>query len=143
MKDVGIVGLPYSGKTTLFTALTRAGAAGGRSNQAVVDVPDARLGVLAEMERSRKIVHAQLRFVDVPGGPSSHAVAAMREMDALCIVLRGFGADADPARDLANVTAELLLADMASVEAGRTRAERKAKGADREAKADLERLDRA
>ena len=66
MKDIGLVGVPYSGKSTLFTALTRTGAVGGRANQAVVPVPDARLAVLAELERSRKVVAAQVRFVDVP-----------------------------------------------------------------------------
>src|SRR5712692_5593202 len=54
MKDIGLVGVPYSGKSTLFTALTRAGAAGGRANQAVVPVPDPRLGVLAELEGARR-----------------------------------------------------------------------------------------
>src|SRR5439155_11167072 len=50
MKSIGLVGVPYSGKSTLFTALTRSGAAGGRANQAVVPVPDDRLGVLASLE---------------------------------------------------------------------------------------------
>ena len=66
MKDVGLVGLPYSGKSTLFTALTHAGAAGGRANQAVVPVPDPRIEVLSELEGSRKRVRAQVRFTDVP-----------------------------------------------------------------------------
>src|SRR5438067_13791397 len=100
MKDVGLAGLPYSGKSTLFTALTRTGAAGGRSNQAVVQVPDPRLAVLAELERSRKMVSAQVRFVDVPGGAGTQAVAALREADALCVVLRAFGPDPDPGKDL-------------------------------------------
>ena len=54
MKDIGLVGVPFSGKSTLFTALTRAGAHGGQANQAVVPVPDPRLSVLTEMERSRE-----------------------------------------------------------------------------------------
>jgi ribosome-binding ATPase len=138
MKDVGIVGLPYSGKSTLFTALTRAGAAGGRSNQAVVDVPDRRLGVLAEMERSQKIVPAKVRFVDVPGGLTAQGIAEYRRTDALCIVVRAFGDDADPARELASVEAELLLADLASVESGLE----KARGSE-EGKAELDALERA
>ncbi len=97
MKDIGLTGLPYSGKSTLFTALTRVGAAGGRSSQAVVPVPDPRLAVLAELERSRKVVHAQVRFVDVPGGLSALGLATLREADALALVLRGFGPDASPA----------------------------------------------
>ncbi|MDQ3991023.1 MAG: DUF933 domain-containing protein [Actinomycetota bacterium] len=143
MRDVGLVGLPFSGKSTLFTALTRAGAAGGRANQAVVPVPDERLDVLAEMESSAKIVPAQVRFVDVPGGTSAQAVAQLRETDALCIVLRGFGPDRDPAGDLASVHADLLLADLSNVETGLERARRKAKGRDEEAVADVTRLERA
>ena len=71
MRDIGLVGVPFSGKSTLFTALTRAGSHGGQANVAVVPVPDPRLGVLTDMERSKKTVPAQVRFVDVPGGTSS------------------------------------------------------------------------
>src|SRR5207248_2770631 len=109
MKDIGLVGVPFSGRSTLFTALTRSGAAGGRANQAVVPVPDARLGVLTEMERSRRTVAAQVRFVDVPGGiGSAHGVAALREVDALAIVIRCFGPDAAPAAELERVRQEML-----------------------------------
>src|SRR5919202_443906 len=100
MKDIGLVGVPFSGKSTLFTALTRAGATGGRPNQAVVAVPDARLPVLSSMEHSRKTVPARVRFVDVPGGTSSaHGIAALRETDALAIVVRAFGGGAEPAEE--------------------------------------------
>ncbi len=71
MKDIGLAGVPYSGKSTLFTALTRTGAAGGRANQAVVPVPDPRLPTLAELERSERIVPAQVRFLCPPGGTSA------------------------------------------------------------------------
>jgi ribosome-binding ATPase YchF (GTP1/OBG family) len=128
MKDVGLVGLPFSGKSTLFTALTRAGATGGRSNQAVVPVPDPRLAVLTELERSRKTVHAQVRFVDVPGGTSAQGVAELRVTDALALVLRAFGPDADPAKEWDQVAAELLLADLAVVESALENARRRAKG---------------
>lgn len=128
MKDIGLVGLAYSGKSTLFTALTHHGTAGGRSNQAVVSVPDPRLAVLAEMERSRRIVHAQVRFVDVPGGITAQGIAALRESDALCLVLRAFGPDADPGKDLAAIETELLLADLAVVESALDNARRRAKG---------------
>ncbi|MBI4261585.1 MAG: redox-regulated ATPase YchF [Actinobacteria bacterium] len=139
MRDVGLVGLPFSGKSTLFTALTRTGAAGGRDNQAVVPVPDPRLPVLAELERSARIVPAQVRFVDVPGALSARGLAALRETDALCVVLRAFGPDPDPGRELAEITAELVLADLANVESAlegaRKRSRGRGQGADREAAA--------
>src|SRR5919204_5965134 len=106
MKDVGLVGLPLSGKSTLFTALTKLGAAGGRANLAVVPVPEPRLAVLAGLERSRKVVPAQVRFVDPPGGLSAQGLAGLREADALAVVLRAYGPDAEPAGDLKRVTEE-------------------------------------
>jgi ribosome-binding ATPase YchF (GTP1/OBG family) len=129
MRDVGLVGAPFSGKSTLFTALTHAGSHGGQANVAVVPVPDPRLQVLTQMERSRKTVAAQVRFGDVPGGLSSaQGVAKLREADALAIVVRCFGADASPLAELASVRGELLLADMAVIEGSLQKAEKKAKG---------------
>lgn len=128
MKDIGIVGVPYSGKSTLFTALTRTGGVGGRSNQAVVDVPDQRLGVLADLEHSKKVVAAKVRFVDVPGGLTARGIAEFRQTDALCIVVRGFGPDADPKGELASVEAEMVLADLASIESGLEKARKRARG---------------
>lgn len=129
MKEIGLVGVPFSGKSTLFTALTRAGSHGGQANHAVVPVPDPRLAVLTEMERSRKTVHAQVGFVDVPGGTSSaQGVAKLREADALAIVVRCFGSDMDPAKELEEVRADLLLADAAVVESALEKAEKRAKG---------------
>src|SRR4026207_1835909 len=104
MRDIGLVGVPFSGKSTLFTALTRAGSHGGQANVAVVPVPDPRLSVLTGMERSKKTVPAQVRFADVPGGgPSAHGAARPGEADALAVVLRCFGADRNPAQELAEV----------------------------------------
>jgi ribosome-binding ATPase len=129
MKDVGLVGVPVSGKSTLFTAVTRAGSHAGQANLAVVPVPDPRVDVLTRMERSEKTVHAQVRFVDVPGGLSSaQGVARLREADALAIVVRCFGGGASPASELAEVRADLLLADLAVVEAALQKAEKKARG---------------
>jgi len=142
MKDVGLVGLPYSGKSTLFTALTRSGSAGGRSNQAVVDVPDERLGVLADIEKSKKVVPAKVRFVDVPGGLTAQGIAEFRQTDALCMVLRGFGEDADPTKELGALEAELILADLASIEGGLDKARKKAKSQS-DTKAEAEVLERA
>jgi hypothetical protein len=129
VKDIGLVGVPFSGRSTLFTALTRAGSHGGQANVAVVPVPDPRLPVLTEMERSRKTVHAQVRFVDVPGGTSSaQGIARLREADALCLVIRCFGPDARPAAELADVTADLLLADAAVIESALEKARKRSRG---------------
>jgi GTP-binding protein YchF len=129
MRDIGLVGMPFSGRSTLFTALTRAGSHGGQANVAVVPVPDARLLVLTEIERSKKTVPAQVRFVDVPGGVSSaQGLAKLRETDALAIVLRCFGADPGPTGELADVRNELLLADLAVVESSLEKATKRAKG---------------
>ncbi len=143
MKDVGLVGVPYSGKSTLFTALTRTGAAGGRANQAVVPVPDARLAVLAELERSRRVVPAQARFIDVPGGATPQGLAVLRETDAICVVLRAFGPDAKPEAELAEVRANLLLADLAVVESALDNARRRLKGRETNAGEEVRVLERA
>jgi GTP-binding protein YchF len=129
MRDIGLVGVPFSGKSTLFTALTRAGSHGGQANVAVVPVPDPRLAVLTEMERSRKTVPAQVRFVDVPGGVSSaQGLAKLREADALAMVVRCFGVDRKPTEELAEVRGEVLLADLAVVESALEKANKRAKG---------------
>jgi hypothetical protein len=129
MKDIGLVGVPFSGKSTLFTALTRSGGHGGQANHAVVAVPDPRVDVLTEMEHSRKTVHAQVGFVDVPGGTASaQGIAKLREADALAIVVRCFGPDAEPVSEVAEVRADLLLADQAVIEPALQKAEKRARG---------------
>jgi len=129
VKEIGLVGLPFSGKSTLFTALTRAGSHGGQANVAVVPVPDPRLEALAEIEGSKNAVHAQVRFVDVPGGVSSaQGIARLRETDALAIVVRCFGPDAGPTAELEDVRADLLLADQAVIEPALEKADRRAHG---------------
>jgi ribosome-binding ATPase len=141
MREVGLAGLPFSGRSTLFTALTRSGSHGGQANVAVVPVPDPRLDVLARIERSRKIVPAQVRFVDVPGGVSSaQGIARLREVDALAVVVRCFGGDRHPAEDLATVRSELLLADFAVLESAVGKAEKRSRGA---ASAEVDALRRA
>jgi ribosome-binding ATPase YchF (GTP1/OBG family) len=129
VRDIGLVGVPFSGKSTLFTALTRTGGHGGRANHAVVPVPDPRVDVLTEIERSRKTVHAQVGFVDVPGGTASaQGIAKLREADALAIVVRCFGPDAEPASEVSEVRADLLLADQAVIEPALEKAEKRARG---------------
>ena len=129
VKDIGLVGVPFSGKSTLFTALTRIGSHGGQANQAVVAVPDPRVEVLAGMERSKKGVHAQVRFVDVPGGTSSaHGIARLREADSLAIVVRCFGSDASPTAEFEEVRADLILADVAVIGSALQKAEKRARG---------------
>jgi ribosome-binding ATPase len=140
VRSVGLVGVPYSGKSTLFTALTRTGAAGGRANQAVVPVPDPRLQLLAELEHSAKIVPAQARFVDVPGGTTAQGLATLRESDALCLVVRAFGPGADPAAELREVEADLLLADLAVVESALANATKRLQGRTSGAAAEVEAL---
>ncbi|HEX6400453.1 MAG TPA: DUF933 domain-containing protein, partial [Actinomycetota bacterium] len=79
--------------------------------------------------RSKKTVPAQVRFVDVPGGTSSaQGLAKLRESDALAVVVRCFGTDRDPARELADVRSELLLADLAVVESALEKGLKRAKG---------------
>jgi GTP-binding protein YchF len=129
VQDIGLVGRPFSGKSTLFTALTRTGGHGGQANHAVVPVPDPRVDVLTEIERSAKTVHAQVGFVDVPGGTSSaQGIAKLRETDALAIVVRCFGPDAKPAAELNDVRADLLLADQAVIEPALEKAQKRARG---------------
>ena len=126
----GLVGFAQSGKTTLFNALTglhRAGGAGRREvNLGAIKVPDPRIDRLSGMFRPKKTTFAEMRFVDVPGpagkgtGLDADSLRALAEVDAFCLVVRGFpgldGTPADPARELADFDAELVLHDLAIVE---------------------------
>jgi GTP-binding protein YchF len=166
MKDVGIVGLPQSGKTTLFNALTRAGApaggAAGKASVAAVPVPDPRVEVLAELERSRKKVNVAARFVDVaglsagtglsaqgPGGPGGSSLAprylgALREADALAMVLAAWGEGGpDPVEAAAELTLELTVADLESVAGGAEKAAKKARAGVKDAALEADVLARA
>jgi ribosome-binding ATPase YchF (GTP1/OBG family) len=138
--EVGIVGLPGSGKTTLFTALTRAhGGEYGKTNVGMAPVADERLGALAEVVRARKITPATIRVQDVPGtGPA--LLGNLRQVDALLVVLDGFSPGADPARDLENLSLELLVADRDHVERRLDRVEKQAKSGDTKLRAEVDDL---
>ena len=153
MKDVGIVGLSQSGKTTLFNALTRAGApaggAAGKANVAAVPVPDRRVDVLTQLERSRKTVYVQVRFVDVVatagprgGGLSAQGLGALREVDALAMVLAAFGGS-DPVAAASDLNLELTVADLDSIAGGAEKAAKRAKAGVKGAALEAETLDRA
>ncbi len=166
---IGIIGLPQSGKTTLFNALTQAGAPVGgyatstvQANVAVVQVPDARLQPLADIFSPKKVTPTTVEFVDVAGmgqaaqagkekqGLSAEFLGHIRNADALAIVLRTFTNDnvphiynsIDPMRDLDSLNAELTLTDLASVERRIERTTKAAKSGDKKYQQELEILRR-
>ena len=138
--QIGIIGLPLSGKTTIFNAITNAkrptGVAGATKldvSTAAVNVPDERVGILSRMFQPRKTIYAQVRFSDISGieremsttqGLSGSLINLLATMDALAIVVRSFVDDSiphpnttvGPSRDLHQLESEFLLLDMVSVE---------------------------
>jgi ribosome-binding ATPase YchF (GTP1/OBG family) len=140
--EVGIVGLPSSGKSTLFRALTRAEASGsGKEHVGMAPIPDPRLGALAAAVKARKITPASIRVVDVPGtGPQ--LLGNLRQVDALLVVLDGFSGTRVPADDLETLKLELLVADRDHVEKRLERMTKQAKGGDASVRKEVEQLER-
>ena len=163
---IGIIGLPQSGKTSLFNALTKAGApisgyatSTVQANLAVVQVPDARLQPLADIFKPKKVTPATVEFVDVAGigqgsqthkekreGLSAEFLGHIRNADALAIVLRTFANDnvphiyesIDPNRDLDSLNAELALTDLATIERRIERTTKAAKSGEKKYLQELE-----
>lgn len=158
--DVGIVGLPNVGKSTLFNAITKAGAEAANypfctiePNEGVVAVPDERLDVLAEMFHSKKITPAIMHFVDIAGlvkgaskgeGLGNQFLSHIRNTDAIAEVVRCFADDnithvegsIDPVRDIEIIDTELCLADIDTVESRLNKVAKLVKAHDKKAMAE-------
>jgi ribosome-binding ATPase len=158
----GFVGLPNVGKSTLFNALTKAGAEAANfpfctiePNTGIVPVPDKRLDVLSEMHKSKKIVPAVMKFIDIAGlvggasqgqGLGNKFLGHIRNVDAIAHVVRLFDDEnvthvsgkVDPVNDVETIITELALSDLEVVERRIERTNKKARSGDKDALKELE-----
>jgi len=159
--NCGIVGLPNVGKSTIFNAMTAAGAAAANypfctidPNVGIVPLDDPRLTRLAEVSGSAEIIPATVEFVDIAGlvegaskgeGLGNRFLAHIRETEAILHVVRCFedsqvvhvAGGVDPRRDIATIDLELILADMESLARRKERLQKKARAGDKQAATDL------
>ena len=141
--EVGIVGLPKAGKTTLFNALTHAGAAvhDAKPHVGMAPMAESRLEGIAAIEGSAKVTPAAIRVQDVPGTGAA-LLGNLRRVDALLSVADGFSLEADPARDLEQLELELLVADRDHVERRLERVRTQAKSGDAMVRAEAAALEK-
>jgi ribosome-binding ATPase YchF (GTP1/OBG family) len=137
--EVGIVGAPGAGKTTLFTALTGGGGEYGKANLAMAAIADERLDALARVVAAKKVTPAAIRVQDLPGTGAA-LLGNLRQVDAVLAVLDAFSPGADPAAQLEELRLELLVADSDHVEARLERVAKQAKSGDPKLRSEVEEL---